>query len=299
MGNGQFGQLLRDPGLEDSLEEQTDSQLLKRFAGRQDQAAFAVLVRRHGPMVLAVCRRILRNPHDADDAFQATFLILVRKASLIARPELLGNWLYGVAYRVAVKARANAARRSEQERRTPAMVLVDPTSDATERELRAILDAELSHLPEKYRAPLVLCYLEGKTNEQAARQLGWPTGSMSGRLARARELLRKRLVSRGMALSAGVFALLLAKNVAAAAVPRSLLDGTVQGAVLLSRGGPAAAKALSPSVSSLMDQVLESLRLGSLKRKIARWLALLIYLALGSIAAWYIYVAYFQPHVCS
>lgn len=176
--------------------EPTDSQLLKRFASRQDEAAFAALVRRHGPMVLGVCRRILRNAHDADDAFQVTFFVLVRKARTIARPELLGNWLYGVASRVAVKARNTAARRSQHERRAPAMVVVDPLSEVTGRELRAVLDAELSQLPGKYRTPLVLCYLEGKTNEQAARMLGWPTGSMSGRLARGRELLRERLLSR-------------------------------------------------------------------------------------------------------
>jgi RNA polymerase sigma factor (sigma-70 family) len=299
MQNGQPGQLLRDPDHAESSEEQTDSQLLKRFARQQDEAAFAALVKRHGPMVLAVCRRILRDAHDADDAFQATFLILVRKAGVIAQPELLGNWLYGVAYRVAVKARASAARRSEHERRAPVMALVDPMADVAEREMRAVLDAELSQLPEKYRAPLVLCYLEGKTNEQAARLLGWPTGSISGRLAKARELLRKRLVRRGLALPAGIFALLLPKNAAAAAVPEALLNGTVRGAALLSRVGPAAAKALSPSVSSLVDQVLESLRLNSLKRKIARLLAILIFAALGLLGAGYVYAAYFAPHVCS
>src|SRR5438105_4725045 len=115
-----------------SMEEQTDSQLLKRFASQQDEAAFAALVRRHGPMVLAVCRRVLHHAHDADDAFQATFLVLMRKARVIARPELLGNWLYGVAYRVAVKVRINAARRSEYERLAPAMALVDPMSEVTE-----------------------------------------------------------------------------------------------------------------------------------------------------------------------
>jgi RNA polymerase sigma factor (sigma-70 family) len=181
----------------EAMDEQTDSQLLKRFASQQDQAAFAALVRRHGPMVLAVCRRVLGNAHDADDAFQATLLVLVRKACVIARPESLGNWLYGVAYRVAVKARANAARRSGHERRAPAKAWVDLLEEAIRRELRSVLDAELSHLPDEYRTPLVLCYLEGKTNAEAARMLGWPTGSISGRrLARARELLRKRLVGR-------------------------------------------------------------------------------------------------------
>jgi RNA polymerase sigma factor (sigma-70 family) len=299
MQNGQLGHLLPYPEHGESLEEQTDAQLLKRFASQQDQAAFAVLVKRHGPMVLRMCRRILHDIHDADDAFQATFLILVRKASLIARPELLSNWLYGVAYRVAVKALAKAARRSKYERRAPVMTLVDPMADVTERELCAVLDAELSHLPDEYRAPLVLCYLEGKTNVQAARMLGWPTGSMSRRLTRARELLRKRLVRRGLVLSAGVFTLLMSKHTAAAAVSPSLLDGTVRSAQLFSRAGPAAAKAVSPSVSALMDQVLESLWLKSLKRKLALLLALLIFLALGTIGACYIYVAYFQLHICS
>jgi DNA-directed RNA polymerase specialized sigma24 family protein len=112
-----------------TVEEQTDRQLLKRFAVQRDAAAFAALVRRHGPMVLAVCRRVLHDAHEADDAFQATFLILVRKAGIIARPELLGNWLYGVAYRVAMKARVNAARRREYESRTPALAVGDPLSE--------------------------------------------------------------------------------------------------------------------------------------------------------------------------
>jgi RNA polymerase sigma factor (sigma-70 family) len=136
--------------------------------------------------------------HAADDAFQATFLVLVRKARVIARPELLGNWLYGVAYRVAVKARVQRRSAKRIRKAGPATALGDPLSEVTQRELRSILDAELNHLPEKYRAPLVLCYLEGKTNQQAAHMLGWPTGSISARLARARELLRRRLVSHGL-----------------------------------------------------------------------------------------------------
>jgi RNA polymerase sigma factor (sigma-70 family) len=249
-------------------------------------------------MVLAVCRRVLRDSHDADDAFQATFLVLVRKAGSIAQPELLGNWLYGVAYRVAVKARANAARRSTYERRAPAMSLVDPMMEVTGRELRSVLDAELSHLPEKYRAPLVLCYLEGKTNEEAARKLGWPTGSISGRLARARELLRKRLLRRGLALSAGIFAMHLSKNTAAAAVPNSLLDCTVRGALVFTQATPAAASAVSPSVSALAEEVLEALRLGTLRTKAAWLLALLVLALFGLIAAGAMYSG-FHKVTCS
>jgi RNA polymerase sigma factor (sigma-70 family) len=171
----------------------SDGWFLGRFIRHQDQTAFEALVQRHGSLVRRVCRRVLPDAHDADDAFQATFLVLLQKAASIAQPELLGNWLYGVAYRIALKARTNAARRKAYERRAPAMPFVDPLREITARELRSVLDAQMSHLPEKYRAPLVLCYLEGKTNEEAARLLGWPTGSISGRLARARELLRVRM----------------------------------------------------------------------------------------------------------
>src|SRR5262249_2852298 len=138
----------------------------------------------------------LRHAHDAEDAFQATFLVLVRRAPSLQRPELLGNWLYGVAYRVARKLRAEIARRSERQSEVAAMSPADPLLDVTVRELRALLDEELQQLPEKYRAPLVLCYLEGLTNEEASRRLGWPIGSMSYRLARGREMLRSRLQRR-------------------------------------------------------------------------------------------------------
>jgi RNA polymerase sigma factor (sigma-70 family) len=292
MVNGQLGQLLRQVAPNRTAEQLTDSQLLERFAKRKDEAAFAVLVKRHGPMVLAVCRRLLQNNHDADDAFQATFLVLVRKAALIAQPELLANWLYGVAYRVAVKARIRAARRSEHERRTPAMQLDDPLLEVNSRELRAVLDAEMNHLPEKYRAPLVLCYLEGKTNEEAARQLGWPTGSISGRLARARDLLRKRLVRRGLALSAAGFAMLLSKNTATAAVPESLLECTVRGAVLFTHSTPVAASAISPSVSSLTEEVLDALRFGGVKKKVIQLFTLVLIVLLGSTAVAVAYAAY-------
>jgi RNA polymerase sigma-70 factor (ECF subfamily) len=249
-------------------------------------------------MVLAVCRRVLRDTNDADDAFQATFLVLVRKAASIAKPELLGNWLYGVAYRVAIKARANAARRSEYERRARAMPLVDPLLDVTGRELRTVLDAEMNRLPEKYRAPLVLCYLEGKTNEEAARQLGWPTGSMSGRLARAREMLRKRLVRRGLGLSTGIFAMLLSKNSAAAAVPAALLGHTVRGAVLFTNPTTATASAISPSVWTLTQDVLEAMRLSALKKKLTQWLAFLLFALIGLTSAAVAYGAFHAENAC-
>ncbi len=171
----------------------SDEQLLKRFAHRREEAAFAVLVRRHGPMVLNLCRRVLEHDQDAEDVFQATFVVLIEKASRLRQPELLANWLYGVASRLAMHVRKRAARRSEHERKV-ALLLSQPSgTEIKSQELRCILEEELDHLPEKYRAPLVLCYLQGKTNVEAARLLGWPTGSISYRLARGRELLRERL----------------------------------------------------------------------------------------------------------
>ena len=177
------------------------------------------------------------------------------------------------------------------------MPLEDPLRDVTGRELRSVLDAEMSRLPEKYRAPLVLCYLEGRTNEEAARLLGWPTGSISGRLARARELLRKRLLHRGLVLSAGVFALFFSKNTAAAAVPDSLLEGTVRGAVWFAKATPAAAAVVSPSVSALADEVMEAMRLSGLKTKLMRWLALLV-LALIGVGAASVAYASFHTSAC-
>jgi len=174
----------------------SDSQLLERFIARHDPAAFEALVRRHGPWVLALCRRVLRDEHAAEDAFQATFLVLARKAEFIGKPELLANWLYGVAYRTAARAKIQAARRRACEFRAAYARGEDPIEEVIRRDHDRLVAAALACLPEKYRAPLVLCYLEGKTNGQAARQLGWPVGSICGRLARGREMLRRRLTGR-------------------------------------------------------------------------------------------------------
>lgn len=171
----------------------TDRQLLERFVKNCDESAFQTLVQRYGAMVLGVCRRVLSNADEADDAFQATFLVLVRRAGTIEMPDLLGNWLYGVAYRIARKARAQLAKRSQPKLPMTAMSSTDPQMEAALRELQARLDEELEKLPVKYRAPLVLCYLEGLSNREAAQRLGWPIGSISHRLARGRELLRHRL----------------------------------------------------------------------------------------------------------
>ena len=225
-----------------------DGQCLDCFLATGDQAAFAALVQRHGPMVLSVCRRVLPNLPDAEDAFQATFLVLARKAASIRKRGSLSSWLYGVAYRIARKAQEADMRRRAREKQVPHIPQQSTLSDAAWRELRTILDQELDRLPEKYRAPLVLCYLEGKTNEEAARQLGWTKGTVSGRLACARERLRQRLTRRGLALSAGMLVGLFGAGTAPAAVPGTLQAATVEAAASFAAGsaslsGPAAALA--------------------------------------------------------
>jgi RNA polymerase sigma factor (sigma-70 family) len=217
---------------------ESDERLLERFVRLGDPAAFEALVRRHGPMVLGVCRRALRDEHAAEDAFQTTFLVLVRRAAAIGEPRLLANWLYGVAFRVAHKARSAALRRAEHERQAAAMAPADPLDELTRGELRSLLEGELYRLPEKYRAPLVLCYLEGKTHQEAARQLGWPVGSMSARLARGRELLRGRLAQRCRSLPAGAFGAMLARDFSARDVPAGLVDATVRAALARRAGLP-------------------------------------------------------------
>jgi RNA polymerase sigma factor (sigma-70 family) len=221
-----------------------DRHLLQRFTSQRDEAAFAALVQRHGPMVLGVCRRVLQHPHDAEDAFQATFLVLARKAGSLSRPDALANWLYGVASRTAARMKAEAAGRRMHERQLGDMPSAEaqPNDPESIQELRPVLDEELERLPGKYRAPLVLCYLEGKTYAEAAQVLGWAEGTVSGRLARARELLRGRLTRRGLTLSASAFSTALFESAAPAAVLPALVGTTVKAATLFA-AGPAAAGA--------------------------------------------------------
>ena len=231
--------------------EISDADLLERFSLRRDEAAFATLVNRHGPMVQGVCQRILGDAHAAEDVFQAVFLVLVRKCATIRRPELLANWLYGVAFRIARKARIKAIRNQARERWAEKMPTREQVLDLEWGELKQVLDEEMNQLPEKYRAPLVLCYLRGQTNAQAAAQLGWPTGSMSERLSRAREMLRRRLNRRGLNLSAVLLAVLLSQKTAAAAVSPVLVATTVKTAVSYASNG-AAAGSLSPNLLELV-----------------------------------------------
>jgi RNA polymerase sigma factor (sigma-70 family) len=234
----------------------TDGELLRRFAQERDEAAFTALLRRHGPLVFGVCQRILQNQHDAEDAFQATFLVFARKARWVAKPESLADWLFGVAYRTSCKARAGMARRRAKERqaavRTPA---ADSTSGVVWGELRPVLDDEVSRLPEKYRVPFVLCYLDGRTNEEAARLIGCPKGTVLSRLATARERLRSRLTRRGITLSAGLLAVALSEGVASAVLPPLLAGSTAKSA---------AAGLASAAVVSLAEGVLRAMRLTKL-----------------------------------
>src|SRR5262245_6714578 len=181
--------------------DHSDRHLLERYAAGRDAAAFEALVRRHGPRVWSACRAVLADPADADDAFQATFLVLLDKAGSVRWESSLGGWLYAVAHRVSVRLRARSARR----RRLDAGLAPRPPEQPTDlswREACAVLHDELDRLPERYRRPLMLCYLEGRSRDEAARQLGWSEGSVKGRLERGRELLRRRLLRRGIGLSA-------------------------------------------------------------------------------------------------
>lgn len=185
-------------------EDEIDSPLLARFAGRGDADAFAALVRRHGPMVLGVCRRVLRDAHAAEDAFQVTFLLLARKARSLKRPGSLAPWLYGVAWRTAARLRSDAVRRRARERETARPVAVGPDESAAQGEVRPVLDDVIRRLPARYREPFVLCALEGKTHAEAARLLGCPRATVATRLTRARLLLQRWLTRRGLAPAVGL-----------------------------------------------------------------------------------------------
>src|SRR5262245_54085364 len=209
----------------------SDGELLERFRDHREETAFALLVQRHGPMVLGVCRRLLGDAHAAEDAFQAAFLILVRKAASIRKQGSVASWLYGVSRRVAIKARLKTARDHALERQSFAMQHSAGSEQWTSNELRVVLDEELEQLPEKYRTPLVLCGLQGKTHDQAARELGCPRRSLSSRLARGRELLRSRLSRRGFTVSAVALAAALGEQTMAS-VPALLTISTVRLAML-------------------------------------------------------------------
>ncbi len=233
----------------------TDAQLLDRFVAHRDEAAFAAIVERHGTTVLAACRSVLRDPTDAEDAFQATFLVLVRKAGSVWVGDSLACWLYKVARRIAVQANIDAARRRDVERRAGAMAgsIARVGRDVDGDDERRALHEEIGRLPERYRAPILLCDLEERTRQEAAGQLGWSPGTVASRLARGRALLRDRLARRGLAPAGGATALLAACR-AEASVSEVLLATTTRAATSLAAGGASAA-AVALAEAAVRDMV--------------------------------------------
>jgi RNA polymerase sigma factor (sigma-70 family) len=249
----------------------TDGELLERFLGGRDDQAFAALLRRYGGMVLGVCRRVLRQEQDAEDAFQATFLVLARKGATLTRRELVGHWLYGVALRTALVARARSARRRASER--PLADLPEPEAPRgrSEADLAALLQEEVQRLPAKYRLPVVLCELDGGSRREVARQLGIPEGTLSSRLAAARKLLASRLARRGAALAA---ALAAAQAGAPACVPAPLLVST------LAAVDPTPSESVLPArVAALTGEVVNAMFWAKVK------LFLTVLIAAGVLAA--------------
>lgn len=259
----------------------SDGQLIERFTSQNGEAAelaFAVLVERHGPMVLRVCRCVLRDPNDAHDAFQATFLVLVRKAPAIRNRESVASWLYGVALRVASCNRSAAARRRTHERRSPARATV-AADDEDRADLEAAVHEEVGRLPDRFRVPVVLCYLEGMTQEDAATRLGWPIGTVRSRLARARDRLRAGLARRGFAPTAGGIAALLTCETAEAAVPTVLVDTTIRIATRSAVRQAMTAGLVPASIAALSEGALRTMLITKLKT-----IAMAV-LAMGAFAA--------------
>jgi RNA polymerase sigma factor (sigma-70 family) len=233
----------------------TDGQLLRQYFAYQDEDAFAALVRRHGPMVLGVCRRLLRRAEDAEDAFQAAFVVLARKGLRIAERQTIGGWLHGVAYRVALDVRRRGARRRSKEHQVEDMPHPLAMPEEDQSELLAKLDRELARLPEKYRVPVVLCELEGRSRKEAARQLGLPEGTLSSRLATARKTLAKRMAGHGPAVAGASLTALFASQAGAVVVPGPLVASTVRAA-----GG-----VVSAGVVALAEGVLKAMLLTKIK----------------------------------
>jgi HlyD family secretion protein len=248
-----------------------DGQLLERFAtlrGDAAELAFAALVERHGPMVVRVCRRILKNADDTQDAFQATFLVLVRKGRTLRNRDSVGNWLYGVAFRIAIDARASSRRRQAHERlyaRGKHDEVLAHGDDLDRSDLATVLDEELARLPDRYREPIVLCHLQGLTHEEAAHRLGWPVGTVRSRLARGRERLRGRLLRRGLVLPAGALTGATFEE-ASGAVAESLAELTIRSAAQYAASPARGSGALiSAQVVQLIEGVMKSMFLNTLK----------------------------------
>jgi len=265
-------------------DELSDDQLLQRFAMQRDEASFSTLVRRHGPMVLNTSRRILHpSQQDAEDVCQLTFLVLARNAGSIHRRDALGGWLHRVALRLAQRCRAQNVQRRSREQQRAESATVEKHSDGAWTEIQEVIDAELERLPARYREPLLLCYLEGKTHEEIARQLGHPLGTVRTWVARGREMLRKRLQRRGLALPGASFAGLLAlQHPANAALPACLFRNTVQAALDVAAGKQAPASASASAAALLL------VKYGTpsvLTRRFSVLVALLIALGVAGVGA--------------
>jgi RNA polymerase sigma factor (sigma-70 family) len=260
----------------------TDGQLLERFVSRHETAALEALVRRNGPMVWGVCRRILHNHHDAEDAFQATFLVLVRKAGSIRCPAKICNWLYGVAHQTALKARATRAKRKLRETQVNDMPDPAVVDQGAWKDLLPVLDQELSRLPERYRAIIVLCDLQGKSRQEAARSLDCPVGTVGSRLARARTMLAKRIGRHGSAISGATLAATLSQQTASACVPASVMTAAIK-IVTLVAAGQAAGGAISATATALAEGVIKVMLLNKLK------MAAVVLLVLGSLGVGGVY----------
>jgi RNA polymerase sigma factor (sigma-70 family) len=239
----------------------SDGQLLEVYSASRDPAAFEALLRRYGALVLSVCRRRLSDPHDVEDAFQATFVVLVRKAGAIRGREQVSSWLYGVANRIAMRLAAQGGRRRQRQQPLEEVPAAPERCESERQELRKLLDTEVGRLPEKYRVPVLLCYLQSRTQEEAARLLGWPQGTVATRLRRGRDRLRQRLIRQGVTLSAGVMV---------AAVPSALEAATLQACL------PSGAGA-SVAVAALADGVLRRMLFSRVQR------AVLFLIAVGTV----------------
>jgi RNA polymerase sigma factor (sigma-70 family) len=242
---------------------ETDRRLVEQFLARREEAAFDAIVRRHGAMVYRVCWRVLGQLQDTEDAFQATFLLLAQKLPTVRKRDSLASWLHGVAHRVALQAKGKATRRRRHEQRATRTQVGQP-ADLSAEELLAVLDAELGKLPDKWGLPLILCYLESRSQEEAASQLAWSKSTLRRRLEEARHALGRRLNRRGIAWSAALGVVLLSDCMASAAMPAGLVDSTTRAATLVAAGS-AVSSVASPQVAVLTKRIVKRYSFGNCK----------------------------------